>query len=98
MRRLGQSYAHPLIVLLAHPNDLEISRFGTAASKAVGGAVQRNRAKRRIRAAFQQYMDQIRSGWDIFIIARKPIHQASFDELTAGLENLLQRADLLYAA
>jgi len=41
-----------------------------ASSKAVGGAVQRNRAKRRLRAVFRQQQQRVPAGCDLLMIAR----------------------------
>src|SRR4051812_27439178 len=49
VRAAGRSWAHPLAVLIAAPNDLDHNRLGMAVSKRVGSAVVRNRVRRRIR-------------------------------------------------
>jgi ribonuclease P protein component len=95
VRRTGKSYAHPLIILIASPNKRPISRFGVSASKAVGGAVSRNRAKRRIRAAVQSCLSMIKSGWDILLIARAPLVDADWPQITEAMKVLLQRAQLI---
>lgn len=95
VRRTGQSYAHPFLVLVAAPNDLGNTRFGFTAGRAVGGAVQRNRAKRRMRAALQQLFDSIQPGWDIILIARPKILDAPWQQLVRSLGQLLKRAELL---
>jgi ribonuclease P protein component len=95
VRRTGKSYAHPLIILIASPNKSPISRFGVSASKAVGGAVSRNRAKRRIRAAVHPYLPTIKSGWDILLIARAPLVNAEWPRIEEAMDVLLKRAQLL---
>jgi len=95
VRRTGKSYAHPLIILIASPNQQLFSRFGVSASKAVGGAVSRNRAKRRMRAAVQICLPTIKSGWDIILIARAPLVDAEWPHLIEALNALLKRAQLL---
>lgn len=95
MRQLGKSHAHPLLVLIAQPNQQRFTRFGVAASRSVGKAVQRNRAKRLIRAAIQANQSQILPGWDLVLIARRPLVEASFHQTQAALQNLLRRANLI---
>jgi ribonuclease P protein component len=95
VRRTGKSYAHPLIILIASPNQQPISRFGVSASKAVGGAVSRNRAKRRMRAAVHSCLPRINSGWDIILIARAPLVDAEWPRVIEALNALLKRAQLL---
>jgi ribonuclease P protein component len=95
VRRLGKSYAHPLIVLVVMPNELEQIRCGFVAGRSVGGAVQRNRAKRILRAALQPYIASIRPGWDLILIARAPLRAATYQQTLAVLSDLLQRSRLM---
>jgi ribonuclease P protein component len=95
VRRFGKSYAHPLVVLVVHPNQLEVTRFGVTASRSLGGAVQRNRAKRRLRAAQHLYQGELTNGWDLIWIAREPLLHAPFAELQTAMTGLLKRAGLL---
>jgi ribonuclease P protein component len=95
VRRTGKSYAHPFVILISTPNELPLTRFGVTASKAVGSAVPRNRAKRRIRAAIHSYLSIVKPGWDILLIARPPLKDAEWPELCKVLEDLLNRAKIL---
>lgn len=95
MRREGRSWAHPLLVLCASPNDLEHSRFGFSASHWVGKAVVRNRAKRLMREVTRLRQGEIKEGWDLVFIARNPIREANFKQVDQAVEQLLKRADLL---
>jgi ribonuclease P protein component len=97
VRRSGKSYAHPLVVLITtHSNSTEpVVRIGVSASQAVGKAVQRNRAKRRIRACVTQILPAIQPGNDLIFLARRPIEQANHKELCDAIKNLLKRAGLL---
>jgi ribonuclease P protein component len=95
VRRLGKSFAHPLIVLFTLPNDGQSTRFGIAAGRTVGKAVQRNRAKRLLREALRPLLPQIRSGWDVIIHARKSMTRASLQQTRQALLELLKRAGLI---
>lgn len=95
MRRDGRSWAHPLLVLCALPNDLEHSRFGFSVSHWVGQAVVRNRAKRLMREATRLRQGDIEEGWDLVFIARHPIREANFKQVDQAVEQLLRRAGLL---
>jgi ribonuclease P protein component len=97
VRRTGKNYAHPLVILISSPNELPHSRFGVAASRAVGSAVSRNRAKRRLRAAIHPYLSQVKVGWDVLFIARAPLIDAKWPELCEALLNLLIQAKILEA-
>jgi ribonuclease P protein component len=94
VRRFGKSYAHPLIVLIKHPNEVNISRFGVAAGRSIGNAVERNRSKRRIREIIRIQIPKIQTGWDIIFLARQPMKDASFAELQAAVDQLIERAGI----
>jgi ribonuclease P protein component len=96
VRRLGKSYAHPLIVLIVLTNQEEQTRFGVTAGRSVGNAVRRNRAKRLIRAALNPHLDSIASGWDVVLIARRPIVEAGYQQVAQAISELLKRAGLIY--
>ncbi len=95
VRRQGQSFAHPLVVMLTLPNGEERTRIGVSAGRSVGNAVRRNRAKRRLREAMRPHLETLPPGWDIVLLARKPLLEAEFNEIQAALRKLLKRAALL---
>ena len=70
--RKGQSLVSPVLVTYARRNGSKARRVGITATKKIGGAVQRNRAKRLIRAAWQQAEATVPMGWDIVFVARGP--------------------------
>jgi ribonuclease P protein component len=95
VRRLGKSYAHPFVVLIKHPNQEGYSRFGVAAGRSIGNAVERNRAKRRIKEIIRHRITRISDGWDIVFLARNAINCASHNELKTALDELILRAELI---
>jgi ribonuclease P protein component len=66
------------------------SRFGISVKKALGGAVVRNRIRRRIREIVRRNRTEIPSGWDIVIHPRRSVAQAPFAPLEAELVRLLR--------
>jgi ribonuclease P protein component len=70
-------------------NASDHDRFGISTGRRVGGAVQRNRVRRRVRALLQHTPNQTGQGWDILIVARPASAEASFAELRGALERLL---------
>jgi ribonuclease P protein component len=66
------------------------SRFGISVKKALGGAVVRNRIRRRIREILRRNRTEIPSGWDIVIHPRRSVAQAPFAPLEAELLRLLR--------
>ena len=95
VRRLGKSYAHPLIVLVALPNNLGTSRFAVSAGRSVGNAVRRNRAKRLIREAVRPLVPNVRPGWDVLFLARHALAEAEFLQAQGAVNLLLHRSRLI---
>lgn len=95
VRRLGKSYAHPLVVLLKHPNASNQTRVGISAGRSVGNAVHRNRAKRILREIMRPILPAIRPGWDIILLARRPILSGKYNEVETAVQTLLKRAKIL---
>ena len=90
----GRSWAHSLLVLVVRPNGLEFSRVGVTASRRVGSAVARNRAKRLLREAARRLYPQFEAGWDVMLVAREGILRVKEPQVTEGLASLLKRARL----
>jgi ribonuclease P protein component len=67
-----------------------MSRFGISVKKALGGAVVRNRIKRRVREILRRNRTEIPTGWDIVIHPKSSVAQAAFAPLEAELVRLLR--------
>lgn len=67
-------------------------RYGVTASKKVGNAVKRNRAKRRLRALADQYLPELGvGGRDYVLIARNTTPERPYDLLISDLKTALAR-------
>jgi ribonuclease P protein component len=92
VRRTGKSYAHPLLVLVAARGDSPEKRLAVTAGKRVGGAVERNRARRRIREAARSLVGSLAEGWDLLLVARSGAKSAPFRDLADAVRDLFRRA------
>jgi ribonuclease P protein component len=64
------------------PGASAIPRVGVVASRAaVGGAVQRNFAKRRLREVYRRHQDAVPPGLDLILTARAALLRLGFPEL-----------------
>ncbi|MBE9505231.1 MAG: ribonuclease P protein component [Chloroflexi bacterium] len=93
--RQGSGYPGSLVVLRVLRNGLDTSRLGLVVGKKVGGAVQRNRAKRFVREAVS--IRALEAGWDVVVIARPGIQSAEYQDVERELQGLLLRAGVLSA-
>lgn len=67
----GKSYSDPaLVTYVLKNNRAGICRMGITTSKKIGNAVERNRCRRVIRAAFRELCPQISGGYDFVFVAR----------------------------
>lgn len=95
VRAVGQSWSSSLLVVRAAPSPGATVRFGTIASKRLGKAVRRNRMRRLIREAIWRVCPRLKPGWDIVIVARSKLVDASSRQVQVALEELVSRAGLV---
>ena len=70
-------------------NSLDVGRLGIAATKKLGGAVRRNRAKRLIREIFRR--NKIASGFDVVVVPKRELLDASLTVLEADYRASIER-------
>ena len=76
----GKSYTNPALVLYVRKTRAGSCRIGITASKKIGNAVQRNRARRIIREAFRQIDLPVKNNFDLIFVARtKTVYKKSTD-------------------
>jgi len=86
----GGSYANNILALKALANGLEYSRFGFSVSRRMGNAVERNHIKRLLRESAR--LTEVKPGWDMMFIARRPIVDADYHQVKHAVQEMLQRA------
>ena len=73
------------------PNGGTSPRFGVAATRKLGSAVKRNRAKRLSRELFRRH--KVAAGLDIVIVPRREMLDAPFSSLETDYRAALERRD-----
>lgn len=82
--RRGITCVTPSLVIYALPNREKVHRLGITAGKKVGGATKRNRAKRRIRALFREFilgLDDALRHYDFVVVARARCVSSPYEKL-----------------
>jgi ribonuclease P protein component len=93
VRREGKTVRGSYMLLNIATSRRKTLRFGFVVSKQLGGAVQRNRAKRRVREAVRLVAGSINPGNDlVFVIHSINVTTLAFETLQAEVISLLQRA------
>jgi ribonuclease P protein component len=67
------------------------TRLGVTASRKLGGAVVRNRVKRRVREAFRRHKLLFPSGLDLVFVAKKSATEAEYDQVVREMERLCRK-------
>jgi len=88
--RAGKRRSSSHFTVFFRSNALPQSRFGFSIKKALGGAVVRNRIRRRLREVVRCHRLEIPAGWDIVIHPKSSVARAEFAALTADLLRLLK--------
>lgn len=92
--RLGTSRGNRLLVLRWRRTDRSETRIGLSTPRSLGGAVERNRVRRRLRELIRRGYGAIGPGWDVLVVARPDAAEASWDELREAFTSLVRRADM----
>ena len=94
----GRSFVHPHVVLYVYRNRSGHMRVGITASKKIGNAVTRNRARRVIRAALQQVLPAVAGGYYIVFVARGQTPRLKSTLVAKTAAKLLRAAGVLQSA
>ena len=82
-------------LMLAHPQKKYYNRLGLSVTKKVGGAVQRNRVKRILRAGYRAVEPELKTGFLVVISPRDTILTAKSTEIAKELRKGFGRLELL---
>lgn len=84
-----------LCVLYRMPVAKQKTHIGFVTGKKVGGAVQRNRARRLMKEVYRLNQHQIREGYHIVIVGRGPLKDATYERAEKEILYLLRKSKLL---
>ena len=90
----GKVYTDPALVTYIIKNRAGICRIGITTSKKIGNAVQRNRARRVIRAATEM-LPELKGGYDVVFVARTRTIRKKSTELHKVMDRQLRSAGVL---
>ena len=91
----GVSAVSPVMVLYCRKNRLGRNRLGLVSSKKLGHAVVRNRCRRRLREVYRLEKPQLKTGYDIILVARSRTATAPWPELQKQFRRLGRKVDLM---
>ncbi|MBQ3077621.1 MAG: ribonuclease P protein component [Clostridia bacterium] len=91
----GRSLVDKNVVLYFQRNRLGFNRVGFTVGKKVGGAVQRNRAKRLMRESFRLIEPQLPKGYDFVLVSRGRLPYLKRQALDGSLQRLFTQGGLI---
>ena len=92
--RKGKSAAGRLFILYARPRQVPGLRLGITVSVKVGGAVIRNRIRRRVRGVFRRHGSELKGGYDVIAVARGASAEADFSPMEEELFRLMDKLEM----
>lgn len=91
----GKCVCAHCIVVYAQKNKSGRNRLGLTCGKSVGKAVQRNRAKRLMRESYRQLGNDLKTGYDIVIVARTRISGKKCRDVLKDVRYAFSKLDMI---
>lgn len=89
----GKSFSDPaLVTYVLKNNRAGVCRMGITTSKKIGNAVERNRSRRIIRAAFRENLPNIKGGYDFIFVARTRTKSLKSTDVSKIMDKHLAKA------
>lgn len=89
----GKSFSDPaLVTYVLRNNRAGVCRMGITTSKKIGNAVDRNRMRRIIRAAFRENLPYLKNGYDFVFVARSRTKHLKSTDVSAIMAKHLAKA------
>lgn len=93
--RKGKSIISPELITYVIKNRTKDVKYGITASKKIGSAVERNRARRVIREAYYNLSDSITNGYNIIFIARTKTIKLKSTDIKEKMQTHLKELGIL---
>ena len=94
LKKYGKTSGSKYVVLSYRKNGLDYNRRAFLASKKVGNAVMRNRARRLMKEALRLYEGNVPKGYDFLFIARNTITDSKCADVKKSIEAAFKRTGL----
>ena len=91
----GKNAAAQCVVVYCRRNNGTGNRLGLTVSTKIGGAVQRNRIRRRLKEIYRLNEEKITHGFDIVIVARTRSRFVGYQELEASVLALFRKLGIM---
>lgn len=92
----GKSFSDPaLVTYVLKNNRAGVCRMGITTSKKIGNAVERNRSRRVIRAAFRDNLPSVKGGYDIVFVARSKTKYLKSTDVSKIMNKHLAKAGVI---
>jgi len=91
----GKTAASKCVAIYCIRNGKAENRLGITVSTKLGGAVQRNRIRRRLKEVYRLNENSLRIGYNIVLVARMKSRYAGWSELETSVLSLFSKLDLL---
>ena len=91
----GKSSASQYVAVYFKPSGTEFNRLGITVSGKIGGAVARNRIRRRLKEIYRLNEKNLKPGFDIVIAARRKCISANYNEIEASVMAVFRKLNLL---
>ena len=91
----GKVFQAPALVSYVLKNRAGICRIGITTSKKIGNAVERNRSRRVIRAAYREIEEKISGNYDIVFVARSRTKYQKSTQIAQIMLSQLKKAGVV---
>ena len=92
----GEHYSSEHLVLYVSPSKTKSIKVGFAVTRKVGHAVVRNKIRRRLREIVKIQLPNLKQNYNIIVVAKENVSEASFDKLNLEFNKVLNKANLYY--